>query len=246
MEMNLTIEELKILLNNFDFKVDVRKPPDEARRKAFKTGWNYYLNGENVYSVATINARLTWQNLGNRLSQKINKIDSQDIDEVFDILAMLYEVNANNKKENNLLDSNLESDEELSCYEGKTKSNLKIHKITERDIKFVLNYKKKNKNIKDCPGCGLKPMKAFGIKAINFFDLHHITPLVSRRSDVNTITSENDVVLLCPNCHRLIHKLMTINDKTSVTLDELRNFIFQRQRQGDFPNSDETKPGKLT
>jgi hypothetical protein len=116
-------------------------------------------------------------------------------------------------------------DLELIGYEGKIREHLSSHKRVERDKDFVKKYKTKFSYIKTCPGCALNPEEKYSIMAADFFELHHITVLKSRKSDKNTVTSENDVLLLCPNCHRFIHKLMVRYEKQKITLNELKEHI---------------------
>lgn len=113
-------------------------------------------------------------------------------------------------------------DSELIGYEGEIHEELKLHKWVERDKKFVNVYKEKYKNIKNCHGCKMNPEMKFGIKAIEFLELHHITPLALRKSDRNTITKEGEVTLLCPNCHKLIHKMMSNKNNSVVRLEDLK------------------------
>lgn len=116
-------------------------------------------------------------------------------------------------------------DTELLGYEGKVREELKLHKWIERDRIFVRNYKQKHSDVKCCKSCDLEPKKRFGINAIDFLELHHITPLSLRKSDKNSITKESDMVLLCPNCHKLIHKMMSQNKNKIVAVNELKEKI---------------------
>ena len=116
-------------------------------------------------------------------------------------------------------------DMELIGYEGKVREHLSSHKSIERDKNFVRKYKMKFSDIKTCPGCALNPEEKYSISATNFLELHHITLLKNRKSDKNTATSEHDVVLLCPNCHRFIHRLMSKCEKHKITLNELKDRI---------------------
>ncbi len=135
-----------------------------------------------------------------------------------DYIKRIFEKNGV-KYENN--SSDWQGDSELIGYEGEIKEELRLHKWTERDIKFRNSYKAKYAGIKECNGCQLNPKERFGIPAINFLELHHITPLELRKSDKNSITRESDVVLICPNCHKLIHKMMSKRNKKVITLIEL-------------------------
>ncbi|QHT67408.1 hypothetical protein GXP67_12570 [Rhodocytophaga rosea] len=70
--------------------------------------------------------------------------------------------------------------------------------------------------------CKLKPYDFYNINPSEFLDFHHITPLSLRKSSVNTITSEKDVVLLCPNCHTAIHKQMSSKRVARINLIDFK------------------------
>jgi hypothetical protein len=117
---------------------------------------------------------------------------------------------------------NWEGDSELIGIEGKLIKELKQHKYIERDLGFRERFKYKYSNIKTCPLCGLDSMKKYKISPINFLELHHLTPLSSRKSDANSITKESDVVLLCPNCHRYAHDLLRVSSNKIFKFDDIK------------------------
>jgi hypothetical protein len=75
------------LISEFEFENDEREPPDEARRIRFKQGWKH-ANSGGTYSSKTLES-LTWQNLGYRTG-KIGTYSEQDLDQLFDSFAELY------------------------------------------------------------------------------------------------------------------------------------------------------------
>jgi predicted HNH restriction endonuclease len=84
----------------------------------------------------------------------------------------------------------------------------------------VSDYKYKYAGVKKCLVCKLDPQEVYKIEAIKFLELHHITSLNSRKSLTNSITSEKDVVLLCPNCHTAIHKSMSLKRIDKIEIDD--------------------------
>ncbi len=54
--------------------------------------------------------------------------------------------------------------------------------------------------------------------ASNFIEVHHIKPLSQHEGTVNP---ETDLVPVCPNCHRMLHRY---RNKT-LTIDELKNIL---------------------
>jgi predicted HNH restriction endonuclease len=113
--------------------------------------------------------------------------------------------------------------EKLFGLEGK--AFMVKHIIRERDLKFRNEYKAKYDSIKSCEGCNVDYTSKYSIPATDFLELHHIIPLYLRAKDHNTIIRENDVVLLCPNCHSAIHKLMLENEEKVLYIEEFRKRI---------------------
>lgn len=118
--------------------------------------------------------------------------------------------------------------DELTGYDRIVIKELKNHLRYERDFLFVRKYKEKYKEIRECPACGINPYDRYGIDDSKmFFELHHITPLhkVKVRNE-NLLLTEDDVVLLCPSCHRAIHRMMSENKLNTITLNEFKKNLY--------------------
>jgi 5-methylcytosine-specific restriction enzyme A len=121
-----------------------------------------------------------------------------------------------------LIDSDIElpptteESEEEDLEEGKLKTRL--HKVRERSPNTV---KKKKKNFLEqngrlyCEVCGFDFVKEYGSRGDGFIECHH-TKFLSDY-DEPTKTSITDLVLLCSNCHRMIHR-----KKPWLSVDELK------------------------
>lgn len=121
---------------------------------------------------------------------------------------------------------------ELIGMEGQRREVIKRHLYIERDREFVEKYKQlfivKQGKIQ-CQACGFDCEKYynFGLKAENFLQLHHIEKLANREGTENTETYSKDVVLLCPNCHIAIHRLMEKGKEDKViSVEELQLHLF--------------------
>lgn len=69
----------------------------------------------------------------------------------------------------------------------------------------------------NCKACGFNFEKKYGIIGRDFIEIHHRTPLYLNGHEVN-IDPKTDLVPVCSNCHRMIHK-----DRYNViTVEELR------------------------
>lgn len=82
-----------------------------------------------------------------------------------------------------------------------------------------------------CDACGLDPQKDYsynGRRENVPLDVHHLTPLVSlREGELRRFKIPDDFAVLCPTCHRVIHKQADPSD-----LDALRRTIrFRHMRE---------------
>ncbi|MGN0549180.1 MAG: HNH endonuclease [Acutalibacteraceae bacterium] len=71
-----------------------------------------------------------------------------------------------------------------------------------------------------CQCCGFDFEKTYGERGKGFIEVHHIKPLFSLYEE-QTINPETDLVCICSNCHRMIHRK---KDKI-LSISELRNII---------------------
>lgn len=56
-----------------------------------------------------------------------------------------------------------------------------------------------------CKACGMDFAGTYGSIGRNFIEVHHITPLSEPKQEVE-IDAQHDLVCLCANCHRMIHR----------------------------------------
>jgi predicted HNH restriction endonuclease len=72
-----------------------------------------------------------------------------------------------------------------------------------------------------CEICDFDFEEKYGDLGKGFIECHHLIPLSDRKGNESTETSIDDVVLVCSNCHRVIHK----NGAKPITIDEIKNII---------------------
>ena len=71
----------------------------------------------------------------------------------------------------------------------------------------------------DCMGCGFNFGDFYGEVGRGFIEVHHVIPLAdSGQRETNPLT---DLIVLCANCHRVVHR----NSDICLSLDELRTHI---------------------
>jgi len=96
---------------------------------------------------------------------------------------------------------------------------LKLYKHYKRERKSGLargaknNFKKKYGRI-FCEACKIEPESLYGVEII---EAHHRIPL--SKSALDRETTVDDFLLLCPSCHRAIHKISDCN------FDELKRLV---------------------
>ena len=70
-----------------------------------------------------------------------------------------------------------------------------------------------------CSVCGFTTIDAYGSKLTSILEVHHIEPL-SEIEQPKAYDPKRDLIPLCPNCHRAIHKR-----KPALTPEELREMM---------------------
>lgn len=97
----------------------------------------------------------------------------------------------------------------------------RVHRYRERDKSLVAKKKSKflleNKNL-FCEGCGFDFEKKYGERGKDYIECHHTKPVSELAVGEKTKLSE--LVLLCSNCHRIIHR-----KKPWLSISELKDLI---------------------
>ena len=143
---------------------------------------------------------------GSKLEQEVWDIYSDDFDE----LSKVSEAIKNNL--GSVL-STLEQDDDMEFKEGKILT--RVHQVRERNPSVVRKKKKEvldKKGKLECEACGFDFFSVYGDLGYGFAECHHTVP-VSELGE-NQRTKFSDLVILCANCHRMIHKskpMLSIN-----------------------------------
>jgi len=83
----------------------------------------------------------------------------------------------------------------------------RVHRFRERDRTLVA--KKKSKFLQDharvfCEACGFDFENKYGERGKDFIECHHTRPV--SEIGLGEVTRLTDLILLCSNCHRMIHR----------------------------------------
>jgi predicted HNH restriction endonuclease len=94
---------------------------------------------------------------------------------------------------------------ELKSHSPEGALKLVTHLKRERNVNLARlaksEFLKNNKGRLFCQSCGIEPIKVYGTEVI---EVHHILPL--SKSDEDRVTEIKDLMMLCPNCHRAVHR----------------------------------------
>jgi predicted HNH restriction endonuclease len=71
-----------------------------------------------------------------------------------------------------------------------------------------------------CMACGFDFNRVYGERGKDYIEVHHIVPLSSIEEQIE-VNPESDLVVVCANCHRMIHRKK--ND--ILTIEELKSLI---------------------
>ncbi len=113
--------------------------------------------------------------------------------------------------------------EMISYTEGKQK--VIISTIIERDRNL------RNEALKffgfNCAVCNFNFEDAYGEWGSNFAEVHHLQPLSELEGAEREIDPKQDLVVLCANCHRMIHRKQGI----TLTINELKSKIQSKKNR---------------
>ena len=105
--------------------------------------------------------------------------------------------------------------------EKEGKEILRKHLTKERSNRLVTVFKNSLSSFK-CSVCGFDFEKFYGDIGKEFIEAHHVKPVHTLKR--NTTISTNDLIAVCSNCHRMIHR-----KKEILTSEELKKKIKSKE-----------------
>jgi 5-methylcytosine-specific restriction protein A len=96
-------------------------------------------------------------------------------------------------------------DEAIEGIEGRLLTKLHVYRERDRD----LVKRRKLRTLREigrlvCSGCGFDFEATYGERGRGFIECHHVTPVETLAPEGQRVT-EDDLALVCSNCHRMIH-----------------------------------------
>jgi len=192
-ETNSQVIELSRLLNKMADILNLQKTEKFRNPVGVKSKLNNFLfldTGKGRSNVGT-NDRMIWKEFSKKQENLLQeaKIIRQGIEE----------------KNIPLQSSQSLMDQEASEFpEGNIRYYM--HKKRERNTKFVRQIKNnaEKKGLLHCEVCGFDFYFIYGNVGKGFIECHHLKPL--SEYDPNEKTSKENLVLICSNCHKMVHK----------------------------------------
>lgn len=203
--------------NGKDTNTLINDVSDEEREKLFSKYFKDEDKGQ--YANDKFNRDIAWPARKQTLEKILNEAEYED-DETKDNLS---------EKINNLGEEISNEDFQATAKEIRTFQERKRAK--DNHIKYEGRLSNKDiKAIKDvlgyvCMGCGLDPVKEYGSEMKGILEAHHKNPWAEiKENEVRTVKPD-DFYILCPNCHRMIHRLSSPAD-----LDGLKKILNQNKK----------------
>ena len=165
--------------------------------------------------------------------QEYRKKEIKQETKIQDTFDEFYEKEVNNIV-GNYNDKELESIKEVSFQNIVADKNMmeKIYENTDIDYKeimqdYEIEERKRTKNHRSfegrlatsdknylksilgyrCMCCGLDLSELYGVLGNKYIELHHLIPYADLNENETRILNADDFAVLCPNCHRMIHRL---------------------------------------
>jgi|SRR5215213_221125 len=101
-----------------------------------------------------------------------------------------------------------EADEPTSTPSGSQTeaSKFRWHKRAERSRSLAIEAKKFHGTRCQVPACGKDLSEVYGDLAAGYIEAHHLTPFASLEGRPTELDPRTDFAVVCPDCHRMIHR----------------------------------------
>ncbi len=114
-------------------------------------------------------------------------------------------------------------DDEEKFPEGKEKYKFHIQRERSQTLIRVVKEKRLQKDPKlKCEICGFSFVETYGDLGKGFIEAHHIFPISELK--VESKTKPEDIVLICSNCHRMIHRKRPL----CLTIKEAKKLLIRK------------------
>lgn len=186
-----------------EFEQDVRAVPDAHRRGRFRLGWHDAALRGKDYSAATM-ANLTWHNLGFRLGKRLGMHDDAQIFQAFARAVQQLSGASEAQAESGPLDAAEVAAAGFFAPTQEDRRLAKQHMVLERKIRAIRECLARDSWT--CQVCGVRLRERYGLSS-DLAEAHHVAPLQLFSAPGRVAVHAEDLLTVCPNCHRAIHRL---------------------------------------
>lgn len=210
---NQVVKELSQTLNSLPIF------SDEVRASTFRNPDGVYMKLGNFLAIDPNDEREGLPRYG-KLDEVVFFEFDQDRARLHQLASTIRESIQDEETRINISQIESAEDESYSAKEGAV--ILKLHKYRERDRRLV--KKKKESVLKKvgylaCEVCSFRYDQVYGPLGAGYIECHHTKPVYLMKPDESTYLT--DLALVCANCHRMLHRDLTMS------LPDLRSKINQ-------------------
>ncbi|QJB56500.1 DUF3578 domain-containing protein [Pseudodesulfovibrio sp. zrk46] len=142
---------------------------------------------------------------------------TQDLNDILDIYTNI--VPAFHDLITNGFPQNVRQKDKKKYLEKRAKATHRTYEGRNRPIVKEVKRQLKAK----CRACGIDFSKIYGKFGKGYIEAHHLVPYSSYNENEGVSVTVDDFTVLCPNCHRMVHKLYKDNKAVPLTPELLKN-----------------------
>ena len=197
--------------------VSVRKTENNYTRETKEKLFNDYIDRETEKIIKDNNIS------DNKDKQAARMIAINNAKHSSEVISDIWDIPAETAKE---VEDSISVQEEKKianhvAYEGR------INNKDKNKLKSILGYK--------CEACGTDMSIIYGNIGQKYIELHHKIPYSNMKENETRTLTDKEFCVLCPNCHRMIHKLPDAGDidlLTRIIKLNRKNIINSNQTKG--------------
>lgn len=159
-----------------------------------------------------------------KLKNKLEVIESYDLLDEIPFDNNEVDNNETNKQYDVEYEELVDINEEEQTFE-EGRNVYRLHRTRERNPKVIKIskdlFKKNNDGRLFCEVCGFDFEMVYGKRGKDFIEAHHQNPVSKMKQDEST--KIKDMRMVCPNCHRMLHK------NSLITIEELKLIMLKQK-----------------
>lgn len=200
----------------------------------------HYLTNTGIATITGIYEKELEQAVSWLVEHKVIKQDSRSVRAghlVTDAQAYFYTVDGHcGRGLMNAILENTDASVETANAESLDKTNESGNAEGARHYVFASRIERNSRNRVEairlhgysCQACGFNFADVYGDIGRNYIEVHHVNPLADQDGE-HIVNPATDLVCLCANCHRMVHR----NKNQVLSVSELRAILKKKNIKGD-------------